>query len=33
VLVQRDGEHPRIVDEGFLHTVAVMDIDVDIGHP
>jgi hypothetical protein len=31
--MQRDCEHPSIVDEGLLHTVAVMDVDVDVGHP
>ena len=33
MLMQRDGEHPGIVGEGVLHTVAVMNVDIDVGHP
>jgi len=31
VLVQRDREHPGVVVERGLHTVAVVDVDVDVG--
>ena len=31
--MQRDRQHPRIVVEGGLHAVAVVDVDVDVGHP
>jgi hypothetical protein len=33
VLVQRDGQHPVGVVEGILDPVAVVDVDVDVGHP
>ena len=32
-LVQRDREHPRVVPERALDPVAVVDVDVDVGHP
>jgi hypothetical protein len=32
VLVDRDREHARVVPEGELHPVAVVDVDVDVGH-
>ncbi len=31
VLVHADREYPRVVPEGSLHAIAVMDIDVDVG--
>ena len=32
-LVQRDGEHARVVPEDPLDAVAVVHVDVDVGHP
>ncbi len=32
-LVQRDGEHARVVPEHALDAVAVVDVDVDVGDP
>ncbi len=32
-LVQADGQHPRIGVERGLHPVAVMGVDVHVGHP
>src|SRR4029450_9177233 len=32
-LVQRDGEHARVVGEDRLHPVAVVDVDVHVGDP
>ena len=29
--MQADREHPRVVVEGRLHPVAVVDVDVDVG--
>ena len=30
--VDRDGEHPRVVVEGGLDPVAVVGVEVDVGH-
>ena len=32
-LVQRDGQHPRVVPEDPLDAVAVVHVDVDVGDP
>ena len=32
-LVQRDRQHPGVVPEDPLHPVAVVGVDVDVGHP
>ena len=31
--MQRDGEYPRVVGEGRFYAIAMVHIDVDVGHP
>jgi hypothetical protein len=33
VLVQADGQHPRVIPERRLHSVTVMGVHVDVGDP
>jgi len=33
VLVHADREHPRVVEEGVLHPVPVVRVDIDVGRP